>query len=474
MRGTGNSALLRWLIAIGIIMAAPMVVNDGNPGSPAFAQEDDDDDDDDDDDSGGGGGGGGSGGGTGAGSDDDDAQAATRKKRPRGEGKKPRRVVAAAPEPGPERAPDEIVVVDLTPADLASLIARGYQVIETRTNNVIAAVSHRLRVPSGTALEAARDEVRSLASGSSADFNHYYRTDQSYELAAGPACQGPQCAAFQLVGLRTAADVADCGVGARIGLIDTGINPDHETFAQGRLTILSVVPDDLPPSRSQHGTAVAAILIGDPASRSPGLVPEADVIAVDAFHLVGQDERSDVFSLVGAMDQLALEGVDVVNMSLSGPPNVVLEQMVMRFAERGIVIVAAAGNEGPKADPLFPGAYAPVLTVTAVDSRGDIYRRAGQGPHVDLAAPGVDVWTAASVKGARGKTGTSFAAPFVTAAVAMLMARNEGMTVAEVTEVLTETALDLGAPGPDEVFGAGLLQIGSACDGLPMKSMAEE
>jgi minor extracellular protease Epr len=103
------------------------------------------------------------------------------------------------------------------------------------------------------------------------------------------------------------------------------------------------------------------------------------------------------------------------------------------------------------------------LTVTAVDRNGDVYRRAGQGPHVDLAAPGVEVWTAASVKGARGKTGTSFAAPFVTAAVAILMADHKGMTVEQVTQALTGSARDLGTPGRDEVFGAGLVQFGQLC-----------
>ena len=97
--------------------------------------------------------------------------------------------------------------------------------------------------------------------------------------------------------------------------------------------------------------------------------------------------------------------------------------------------------------------------MTAVDRRKRVYRRAGQGDHIDLAAPGVDVWAAASVSGVRPKTGTSFAAPFVTAAVAVaLTSRGPGATA-----LLYESAEDLGEPGKDPVYGWGLLNVQSLC-----------
>ncbi len=461
MNGTLSAAAFRWFIVLGLVLAIPMTATDGGIFTAAWAQDDDDGGGDDgggDDDAGGGG----------RSDADGGNNTVPRRDVP------PRRVTGVAPPPVvaplPERAPDEIVVVDLSAEDLGQLVSRGYAVIQTQTTTLVATIAHRLRIPQGTGLEAARDEVRALPTGGTADFNHYYRTDQG----EGPACDGPHCAGFELVGWAAASQSQGCGAGARIGLIDTGINPDHETFTGGQLNVLTVVPEDLPASDAQHGTAVAAILIGKADSRSPGLVPQASVIAVDAFHKVNGDQRSDVFSLVDAMDQLAVAEVDVVNMSLSGPANSVLERMVTRLAEQGIVVVAAAGNDGPRADPVFPGAYAPVLTVTAVDRNGDVYRRAGQGPHVDLAAPGVEVWTAASVKGARGKTGTSFAAPFVTAAVAILMADHKSMTVEQVTQALTGSARDLGTPGRDEVFGAGLVQFGQLCGRVQPTAVSSE
>ncbi|MCV3271305.1 S8 family serine peptidase [Roseobacter sinensis] len=369
---------------------------------------------------------------------------------------------APAP-PLPERAADEIVVLDLSEADLATLTGLGYEVLREAQIATLGSTVRRLRVPPGTALEAALDQIQQLPTGQSADFNHFYRANEGIV----GACEGLHCASFDLVGLRpSGATAAGCGqITARIGLIDTGINPDHEAFDGGRLSVLAFDGGDEEASGAQHGTAVAAILIGSRAGRAHGLLPEAELVAVDAFYRAGRDERSDVFSLVQAMDQLAVAEVRVINMSLAGPHNVLLEQMVMRLHEAQILIVSAAGNEGPRADPVFPGGYAPVLTVTAVDASGRVYRRAGRGPHLDLAAPGVEVWTAASIRGVRSKTGTSFAAPFATAAAAMLISSRPELTVAEVKSFLKTTALDLGDEGPDEVFGSGLVQFAPICSG---------
>jgi subtilisin family serine protease len=104
-----------------------------------------------------------------------------------------------------------------------------------------------------------------------------------------------------------------------------------------------------------------------------------------------------------------------------------------------------------------------VLAVTAVDKAGNVYRRAGRGAHVDLAAPGVDIWTAASVKGARPKTGTSFAAPFVSAAAAADLAADPTLSADALVAKLTASAKDLGAPGHDEIYGHGLVQAGPSC-----------
>ncbi|TIQ01951.1 MAG: peptidase S8, partial [Mesorhizobium sp.] len=120
----------------------------------------------------------------------------------------------------------------------------------------------------------------------------------------------------------------------------------------------------------------AAPLVGGADSRTPGLLPHARLIAVDAFHRgERQDDRSDAYYLLRALDLLSARGVQVTNMSLSGPANALLEQFVRKLSERGMVIVAAAGNGGPRAEPAYPAAYAEVIAVTAVDRMKRPYRR---------------------------------------------------------------------------------------------------
>jgi subtilisin family serine protease len=353
------------------------------------------------------------------------------------------------------------VTIALTEADLATLTAAGWEVIAETDLPGLDATSRRLRSPAGLPLASAREAVRALPSGGDADFNHYYRSEE----ASGGDCAGTECPARQAIGWPAFESREDaCSTGVPIGMIDTGINGEHTTFAGADLVVRPLAPGDLDPSRAIHGTAVAALLVGDPSTRSPGLLPGTRVVAIDAFHQVGGDERADVFTLVEGLGALAAEGVGVINLSLAGPENTVLQQMIDRLVfEEDITVVAAVGNAGPRAEPAFPAAYAPVIAVTAVDRGGEVYRRAVRGPHVDIAAPGVDVWTAASVSGARWKTGTSFAVPFVSAAASLLRQERPELTAPEVGAELMRMAEDLGDPGQDPVYGAGLLNVAALC-----------
>lgn len=368
---------------------------------------------------------------------------------------------APKPVPRPLAAPAEIVTLALGDPDLAALQAQGYALIESYDIATLGQTARRLSIPAGTTLGDARAAIRELATGADADFNHFYRAEQGFSTD----CSDLDCPARVAFGwpLPEGRD-AGCGRGISIGMVDTGINPDHETFAGADLTVETLSEEDLTPSKDLHGTAIAALLVGAPDTRSPGLVPGASVMAIDAFHRDSGDERADVFTLVKALDRLADQGVEVINLSLAGPANTALERIVAQLSgPSDIVLLAATGNAGPRTDPLYPAAYDGVVAVTAVDRDRAIYRRAVQGDHVDVAAPGVAVWTAASIRGARWKTGTSFAVPFATAAAAALRQAHPDMTAAEVRQALRDTARDLGDPGHDKVFGAGLLNVPAAC-----------
>lgn len=357
----------------------------------------------------------------------------------------------------PDYADDEVVATGIGAEQRDQLVADGYAVLDEVELALLGAAVVKLRVPDGVSLEDARTAVRAIAPDAAVDFNHYYRPEQS-------DCEGPHCIAPQLVGWPGfTPEGASCGAPVRIGLVDTGINPQHTTFDGGRLETVRIGEEELAESGRQHGTAVAALLVGAADSRTPGLLPGAEMVAIDAFHRAAQrDDRTDVFTLVRAIDTALEKRVSVLNLSLAGPANDLLADVVAKAAETA-VIVAAVGNGGPSAEPAYPAAYAGVIGVTAIDRNKRVYRRAGRGDHVDLAAPGVEVWTAASISGGRPKTGTSFAAPFVTAAAALLRARDPNLTPADVKQRLLKSAQDLGDPGRDPTFGWGLLDASSIC-----------
>ena len=367
-----------------------------------------------------------------------------------------RRQAATVPPP-PLAAEGEIVVTDLPPDALATLTTEGFAVLQQSTLATLGQTVTRLQIPTGQTLTEARDRVRALPGGEDADLNHFFRPSQGDT----PDCRHENCAEHQLVGWP---HDPGCATTQPIGLIDTGVNPAHDILANARIDLTRLADPELDPSAAIHGTAVVSLLVGDPGSRVPGLLPGADVVAVDIFSRAGGDERADVPSLLAGLDLLLQRGIRVVNLSLAGPENGVLSAAldVVTAADQTLLI-AAAGNAGPDAPPAWPAAHPGVLAVTAVDARGRVYRNAQRGPHLDLAAPGVNLLAATSIRGARGKSGTSYAAPFVTAAAALLVSQSPDLGASAIAAQLKAQARDLGAEGPDAIFGAGLLDASGLC-----------
>lgn len=348
--------------------------------------------------------------------------------------------------------PDEVLLTlpdGLTPE---AAQAAGYRVIAQNVNRALGGRTLRLGLPPGRSVDAARAELTALVPGGTADANHLYRPDDFL-------CPDGDCAAHEAIGWSG----WPSALSPRIGMIDTGVNADHDALRGARLTVVQEELGDRDPAGRQHGTAVASLLVGQIGSRAPGLLPYAELIAVEAFFTDAGDAASDAYTLAAAVDRLIAEGVGVINLSFSGPPNAVLEDVTRRAAEAGVGLVAAAGNGGAQAGPAYPAAWPHVIAVTAVDKRNRAYRLANRGPYVALAAPGVGVWAAASVSGGRPMTGTSFAVPFVTAALAVERLRMADKPVQATIDRLLACAQDLGEAGRDPVYGAGLLTAPGQC-----------
>jgi subtilisin family serine protease len=149
--------------------------------------------------------------------------------------------------------------------------------------------------------------------------------------------------------------------------------------------------------------------------------------------------------------------VAVVNISLVGPDNLVLRQVVQQMIARGHIIVAAVGNDGPAAPPLYPAAYPDVVGVTAVDAHRHALIEAERGAQVEFAAPGADMVAANCPDGYISVRGTSFAAPLVAGLLAPRLTAPGREAAHAAIDSLAQEAIPLGGGGRDATYGLGLV-----------------
>jgi len=249
-----------------------------------------------------------------------------------------------------------------------------------------------------------------------------------------------------------------CQDAVKIGMIDTAIKLDHPAFKAENPANSIVTKNFLEEKITEpeaHGTAVAGLLMGKGDELKP-LLPNAHLYAASAFYTRNEyAQGATMINLVRALNWLSAENVNVINMSLAGPDNQILSAVIAKLISNGKAIVAAAGNEGPAAPAVYPAAYPGVIAVTAVDRKQKIYRWANRGDYIYFAAPGVSVLTALSNGGIGRESGTSMAAPVVSAFLSCELQKND---MATALKNLQARAIDLGEPGRDAIFGYGLLQ----------------
>ena len=252
-----------------------------------------------------------------------------------------------------------------------------------------------------------------------------------------------------------------CTAPVRVGMVDTSIATDHRVFesaqvVQERFLALAEMEGSLAEPMI-HGTAVASLLVGNRPGQWPARLPQATIFNASVFY-----DRDRTLSgatlghLLEGLNWLAGQDLSVINISLTGPDNQLLAAAVSRLRERGVLMVAAVGNQGPSAPPLYPAAYTDVIGVTAADSSGKLYRWANRGEQVMFASNGVTVPVAHPDAGMVADSGTSLASPVVAAALACQ--RNE-LSEDKAIGALINAAKDLGRPGRDTEFGHGFLDF---------------
>ena len=316
----------------------------------------------------------------------------------------------------------ELLVLDADGAALDAAQQAGFTVLSDDIIDGLDIAVTRLRVPEAMNLADAEEFLaRIMPDAQVAADNLHFPASHAATRAAVPSRPGA------------------IGTDIPVGMIDSAPVRDAVTevrgFANGA------------PLPADHGSAVASLLSASGATR---------IRAADVY---GSDKAGgNALAIAKALGWLTVSGSKVVTISLVGPRNAVLERAIAASQAKGVVIVAAVGNDGPASPPAFPASYDGVVAVTAVDGRRRALIEAGKALHLDYAAPGADIF-GLNAKGKRMRLrGTSFATPLVAARIARATADGRDWR-----RILDAEAVDLGARGEDAIYGRGL--VCAACKG---------
>lgn len=258
-----------------------------------------------------------------------------------------------------------------------------------------------------------------------------------------------------LAWLGVPADNAKWGSGVKVALLDTGVTDvpglSKESISQLDLAApTSGAVDDL-----RHGTALASIIAGtSPDAR--GIAPGSQLLSI---RVLDENGIGNSFTVAQGIMDAVDNGARIISMSLgSSGDSSILSDAVAYALAHDVAVVAAVGNEGI-GSVSYPAKYPGVIGVTAVDANGQRAQFANYGREVAISAPGIGVSTPWSADKVLDVSGTSAAVPFVSGALAAILSQNPGMTVGAATALLVQYANDAGAPGPDPMFGAGILSV---------------
>ncbi len=246
------------------------------------------------------------------------------------------------------------------------------------------------------------------------------------------------------------------GAGVRVAVLDSAPQADHPDLGGVRVHVLEEGP---PATPAVHGTLVAGVLraVEGNGIGIAGVAPRADAVAIPICTPSGAAAADTclLYDALRGIDAAWDERVRVANLSIVGPPNALLERAMNRMEELGVLVVAAAGNEGT-AEPRYPAAYPSVIGVGAVDQGGARFVRGNRGPSSEVEAPGVEILSTHTGDSYAFADGTSLAAAHVSGMLALLLS-------AQVDPLEARSAL---FGGPRRAAAPGVVALSSLCEVL--------
>jgi subtilisin family serine protease len=321
-----------------------------------------------------------------------------------------------------------------TPQAIAALALRNnLTLIDQLASQLTGTTLLLLRIPDQRPLAAVIGALQTDAAVLSAQPNYLFAL-QDERAAGGDALQ------YASLKLRLPeAHKLAAGDNVLVGVIDSGIDARHPELAGSIAATFDAIGRAGGPH--DHGTAIAGLIVAH--GRLTGTAPRARLLAVRAFDADGTAAQGTTFNILKGLDWMAVKGARVINMSFAGPSDPAIHRGLEGAFRNGIMLIAAAGNAGPKSPPLFPGADPDVLAVTATDAADRIFAASNRGGYIAVAAPGVDVLVAAPDGSYQVSSGTSFSAAEVSGIAALMIQKHPDLTPQAVRVILMSTAKPL-------------------------------
>lgn len=341
----------------------------------------------------------------------------------------------------------QLLALDLGAAALERVVAAGFVRVSEQTPDDPDNHIDVLSAPHGISTQRALRQLRRLEPDALFDYDHIYAGSASAADADHAMAGTADTAAASSGDGERKHDV-------RVGLIDGGVQVAHGAFHGASIVASGCGGRSVP---SAHGTAIASLLIGN-AAPFHGAAPGAQLYAADVY--CDQPTGGAVDAIAAAFSWMHANQIAVINISLVGPDNLILRQVVERTIARGHIVVAAVGNDGPAAPPLYPAAYPGVVGVTGVDGHRHVLIEAERGPQVEFAAPGADMVAASDPAGYGVVRGTSFAAPLVAGLLAPRLSAPDPEGARAAIASLAREAIRMGASERDATYGLGVVAEG--------------
>jgi subtilisin family serine protease len=330
----------------------------------------------------------------------------------------------------------------------ADQLARRHGLARLQSQNfpLIGSTIGLFRVTNRRPVETVSRELATEAGVRSVQPNFRYVLQQQAELTEGDPAQYA-VAKLRLPQAHTLAH----GANVIVAVIDSGVDISHPELANAIAASFDALGSKEGPH--VHGTGIAGAIVAH--ARLMGSAPAAHILAIRAFGAASNGAESSSYVILKGLDYAAAHGAQIINMSFAGPKDALIERGITAIAAKGIVMVAAAGNAGAKSPPLYPAANANVIAVSATDAQDKLFSASNRGGYIAIAAPGVDIFLPAPDNKYQMTSGTSFSAAYISGLAALMLERNPALKPVEVRAILMKTAHDLGAPGRDDLFGAG-------------------